>query len=136
MKDQQRSTQPVQIQGKREQEHSAVQQNQSMRLPAQQWTRLLQQMGGGLLDLPAPLLEQLAEAVGNSCLAELLRQGDGSGAEIFVPESLIWENQQPIENRIETAPPALVPETDWAVIGRTWLSPTQSGDLGKGDGYG
>lgn len=136
MKEQQHSLQPIQTQKKTEKEQRTSWQKHTPQLPAQQWARLLQNLDSGLLDLPAPLLEQLAESVGNSSLAELLRQGGGNDPALFAPETLAWNELQPEENPIETAPPALFPLTDWPAVGEAWLPPMRPSDLGKGGGYG
>ena len=101
MKDQQRSNQSLQTRENREREQRAAQQKQTTWIPSHQWAQLLQNLDNSLLDLPVSLLEQLAKSVGNSHLAELLRQGGGSGAEIFTPETLVWEEPQPEENKAD-----------------------------------
>lgn len=128
MKDQQHSAQNARDRRDQEarEQHPAAAQLRGALLPAQQWARLLRR-GGDLPELPVPLLERLAEAVGNSCLTDLLRQGGGGGSIPWAPELPPWEGQAPEVNPIHTAPPLLLPLGPWPEGGGPWLPPARLG---------
>lgn len=129
MKDQQRSPQETRDQRedqKQEQEPHA--QARGLRLPAQQWAQLLRR-GDGMLELPAPLLEQLAEAVGNSSLVNLLRQGGGGDPVAYMPDTLFWEGPEPEANHIQTAPPDLFTIAGWPKRSGPWPWPSKPGGI-------
>ena len=82
-------------------------------LSARQWEQLLRR-GESLTALPAPLLEELAEAVGNSALAELLRGGgEGPALHPHMPEEFGGGGEEPEVNHIRTQPPRLERFSPW-----------------------
>jgi len=129
MKEQQRALQETHEQHRdQKQEQRAPTQNRGLRLPAQQWAQLLRQ-GDGMLELPAPLLEQLAEAVGNSSLIALLRQGGGGDPVACMSDALFWEGPEPEVNHIQTAPPDLFPFAGWPERNGSWPRPSKPGGI-------
>lgn len=129
MKDQQRSVQETHDQrGDQKQERRPPVQAHAARLPTQQWAQILRQ-GDGMLELPEPLLEQLAETVGNSSLAGLLRQGGGGDPVACAPDTLAWEGPEPEVNYIQTAPPDLFLFVGWPERRGSWTQPARPGRI-------
>ena len=131
MKDQQRPSQPVQSRQVRQQEperdRRASGQTRMAELPARQWARLLQSAGSELLELPAPLLEQLAKGVGNSRLNDLLRQSGGDGPTLYTPDNLVRDGPASglVANPIITSPPVLLPLESWPAHSGPRLTPSR-----------
>lgn len=85
--------------------------SQRSRLPAHQIARLLSRQES-LLEAPESFLEELAQGVGNSNLADLLGQG-GLRPPVLQREDLPWESQEEKVNEISAAPPRLIPFPGW-----------------------
>jgi len=99
-------------------------QTQMPQLPMQQWIQLLRQ-GEGLSELPASLLEQLAQTAGNSSLTALLRRGGGDDPLTYVLEDAAWERKELDVNDIQTVPPVLVPYSEWPEWSGVWPQPSK-----------
>lgn len=97
------------------------------RLTARQLEGLLRS-GDGLLELTAPLLEQLARAVGNSSLAQLMGQGSGPSPVYVLPPLTPLEGEEPV-NAIRTSPPALAPFAGWPEGGGWDTRPARPGNI-------
>ncbi|MBQ2697501.1 MAG: hypothetical protein IJF59_02400 [Clostridia bacterium] len=132
MREQQQASREVRSQSKDQaRELSAPSRQQAARLPARQWAQLLSS-GAGLTDLSPELLRQLAEAVGNSSLVDLLRQGGGDLPLVRLPENLLSGlfGQEQDVNHITTAPPLLCPFPGWPEpSARFRLQPVKAGRL-------
>ena len=122
VKEQQRDPQKARDQSRdRGPEQRPLIQAHGLRLPAQQWSQILRGAGGDLLELPVPLLEQLARGVGNSSLIDLLRQGGDGDPAACMPDALSWEGPEAEMNHIQTAPPDLFPFPGWPERSGPWL---------------
>lgn len=113
MGEHQRTTQPERQLERREEPDRQQESQHRWECPSQRQLGLVLRNQSGLLALPTSILEELAQAVGNRCLIELLRGQNGGGVPTC-PVPLLTEAGETSEvNEIQTSEPRLHPYEGW-----------------------
>lgn len=98
-------------------------------IPLQACARLLSGRAD-MTELPEPLLQALAQAVGNSNLTALLRGGGAGGPALHMPEEPEGEHDLS-PNEIRTTPPRLTSPAAWSGAEAGRPCPAGPRDLGE-----